>query len=157
MSGRLTLVYRDYDGDLKQSSFILASPASDGSDLATWTSEASALRDALSALSGGVMAEDRRTITETSGSSARAASPASQAHFRAIIQYSDDVTGKVYQDAFVPVPKLADDTLWETIGGVTRAKTGVTAVDTFIAAFEAHVLSVDGNAVTVQQIYVEGS
>jgi hypothetical protein len=103
------------------------------------------------------MAEDRRTITETAGSTARASNPSAQAHYRAIIEYSDDVTGKVYADYFIPVPKISDDTLWETIGGVTRAKTGVTAVDNFIASFEATVLSSAGNAVTVQQIFVEGS
>ena len=153
----MTYVYRDFDGDLKQSSFVVDSPASDGSDLSTWNGAINTFRDALTALSSGIMAEDRRTITETAGSTARASNPSAQAHYRAIIEYSDDVTGKVYADYFIPVPKISDDTLWETIGGVTRAKTGVTAVDNFIASFEATVLSSAGNAVTVQQIFVEGS
>jgi len=157
MSGRMTFVYRDFDGDTKQSSFPVESPESDGSDLTAWNGAVNTFRDALTALSSGVMADDRRTITETVGSSARASNPSAQAHYRAIIEYSDDVTGKVYADCFIPVPKIADDTLWETIGGVTRAKVGVSAVDTFIGAFEASVLSVAGNAVTVQQIYIEGS
>ena len=157
MAGRFTLSYRDFDGELKQSSFYIVSPASDGSNLATWNANLNGLRDAITAVSGGVMARDARTATETDGSTARAANPSSQAHYRAIIEYVDDETAKVFRDMFIPVPKISDEALWETIGGVTRLILDVGAGQDFVTEFEAHARSAAGNTVTVQQIYLERS
>lgn len=154
MSGRYTVSYTDFDGDTKQASFPVAEPAGDGSDMATWLTNLNSVRDALTAVTSGVLKTDIRTARYDMFDNGTASSPASQAHQRAIIEYQDATTSKVYKDLIIPTPDVTAS-IWKASGGLTIMDVTQTAVQTLVTALETHVLSVDGNAIEVLKIYLE--
>jgi len=79
----------------------------------------------------------------------KAAVMAAQKNVRFVVTYVDDVNSSVY-NVGIPTADITDDTLFmpnSNIWDPTDAKWV-----TFIAAFEAHILSPDGNAVSLQQV-----
>lgn len=79
----------------------------------------------------------------------RADNSVAQVNIEFVITYEDDVT-LAQQSVRVPTADLEDETLW-TIGTNQWDPTDAKWV-TFIAAFEAHVLSKLGNAVSVVKV-----
>lgn len=86
--------------------------------------------------------EQIRPLVNPAGASA-------QVNIEWVITYVDDVTTSEY-NVRVPTADITDTTLFAA-GSNLWDPTDAKWV-TFVAAFEAHVLSPDGNAVTVQQV-----
>lgn len=151
--GKATFSFTDYDGDNKQISFrtFVASDV----NFASWDSAVDGLRDAIVAVSAGVLAVDNRSASYAQFDNGTATSPVAQAHQRAIVQYLDTVTSKIYQDYFIACPNLGDGTLWKKEGGLTVADLTNADWVAFQTAFELLVYSVDENTVTLQKIWIE--
>lgn len=79
----------------------------------------------------------------------RSANSVAQVNIEFVITYEDDVT-LTQHNVRIPTADLEDETLW-TIGTNEWDPTDAKWV-TFIAAFEAHVLSPLGNAVSVVKV-----
>jgi hypothetical protein len=138
----------DYDGQRRQFSFDAAvitaanhdAKKSDHDDLVAAIADVT-----LGALDFEEFVADRESIRPL----VKAASAAAQVNIEWVITYVDDVNSAIY-NVRVPTADLTDDTLFmpnSNIWDPTDAKWV-----TFIAAFEAYVLSPDGNAVSVQQV-----
>lgn len=155
MTGKYTMGLTDFDGDLKQVSYPIESPASDGSDLSAWNTSINALRDAVNAISAGQFNIDSRTANYTRFENGSATSPIAQAKYRAIIQYQDTVTGKSYQDLNIPMPDLGLSSTWVVQGEFTVLDLSVGVGATFKTQFEATVISTDGNPVELLRVYIE--
>jgi len=155
MAGRYTMGLTDFDGDTKQVTFPVDSPASDGSDLTAWSAGINSFRDAVNAISAGRFNVDGRSITYDRFDLGNATTPLAQGKDRLILQYQDDTTTKVFQDLNIPMPDMSLAGAWVVVGGLTclDLSTGVGA--TLKTQFEARVISQAGNAVTLLTAYVE--
>lgn len=149
MASRLTLKLIDFDRDTIQVSF-------DGADSSagTYTADlaaAEALADAIEGVTLGTRVErnfiaDREyNATPTPPGSALA-----QTNIQWVAEYTDNVNGRVFRTRI----GTADLTLATTIvNGVPSMPLGAGAGSALKTAFEAYVLSEDGNAVTLQAVY----
>jgi len=151
---KVTLVYRDFDSDTKQVSFQGA-PATDDISLAALNTEGDALKAAIETLSAGNLAREEYTATTEIISDQLATSPIAQAHQRAICQYQDNVTTKIWNDAIVPMPNLGLASTWKASGGLTILDLDSVNGTAFKTAFETYVLSPDGNAVSLLRVHIE--
>jgi hypothetical protein len=88
-------------------------------------------------------------------SNGAAASPVARRELKMLITYEDAVTHQTY-DHEVPAPELTNAALCVNSGGRTFAVTDTAEWDALEAAFEATVVSPDGNAVILQSIEIVG-
>jgi len=151
---KLVLVYRDYDADTKQVSFQGA-PATGDVSLAALNTDGDALKAAINTLSAGNLAREEYVATTEVLSDQLASSPVAQAHIRAICQYQDNVTTKIYNDAILPMPDLGLANTWQAQGGLTILNLASVNGLAFKTAFEGYVLSPDSNAVTLLRVHIE--
>jgi len=151
---KLTLMYRDFNAGTKQVSFQGA-PALNDVSLDALNDNAAALKAAINTLSAGNLAREERTATSEIISDALATSPIALAQQRAICQYQDDTTTKIWNDAILPMPDLGLASTWKASGGLTILDLDSTNGSAFKTAFETYVLSPDGNAVTLLRVHIE--
>lgn len=88
-------------------------------------------------------------------SNGAAASAVARRELKMLITYEDAVTHDLYQHE-VPAPELTNAALWVNSGGRTFAVVGSAEWTAFETAFEAAVVSPDGNAVILQSIEIVG-
>lgn len=155
MTGRYTVGLTDFDGDTKQVSFPIESPASDGSDLTAWNANINSFRDAVNAISAGRFNIDGRTATYERFDLGNATSPLAQDAIRLILQYQDTVTTKTYQDLNIPMPDMSLVGAWTVTNGLTTLVLSSGVGATLKTQFEANVLSPAGNAVELLNAYIE--
>ena len=79
----------------------------------------------------------------------KASAASAQVNIEWVVTYVDDVTTAVY-NVRVPTADVTDTTLFATNSHLWDPADAKWV--TFIAAFEAHILSPDGNAVSLQQV-----
>lgn len=138
----------DYDGQRRQFSFDTAviTAAIHDAQKTEHDNLVAAIADVtLGALDFEEFVGDREQIRPL----VKAAAASAQVNIEWIVTYVDDVTTSVY-NVRVPTADVTDTTLFATNSNIwdpTDAKWV-----TFIAAFEAHILSPDGNAVSLQQV-----
>lgn len=138
----------DYDGQRRQFSFdtIVITAAIHDAQKTEHDNLVAAIADVtLGALDFEEFVGDREQIRPL----VKAAAASAQVNIEWIVTYVDDVTTSVY-NVRVPTADVTDTTLFATNSNIwdpTDAKWV-----TFIAAFEAHILSPDGNAVSLQQV-----
>jgi len=155
MAGRYTLSMRDFDGDTRQVSYPTTSPAGDGTDYQAWVAGLLTFRDAMLAVSGGNLTVDSQVSNYIVNDSGSASAPSSQAHTRAVIEYKDTVTNKVFNDLDLPVPDLATGSFWTQEGSLTVMDFSDPVASTSKTEFQAHVLSPAGNPTQVLKIYIK--
>lgn len=88
-------------------------------------------------------------------SNGAAASAVARRELKLLIVYEDSVTHINYQHE-VPAPELTNAALWVNSAGRTFALTDTDEWDDFKAAFEATVVSPDGNVPILQSIEIVG-
>jgi hypothetical protein len=138
----------DYDGQKRQFSFdaAIVTAANHDAQKTEHDNLVAAIADVtLGALDFEEYVADRESIRPLVKASAASA----QVNIQWVVTYVDSVTTSVY-NVRIPTADVTDTTLFATNSNLwdpTDAKWV-----TFIAAFEAHVLSPDGNAVTIQQV-----
>jgi hypothetical protein len=138
----------DYDKQKRQFSFntAIVTAANHDAQKAEHDALVAAVADVtLGALDFEEFVGDRESIRPL----VAGATAAAQVNIQWVVTYIDDVNSSIY-NVRIPTADVTDDTLFMPNSNVwdpTDAKWV-----TFIAAFEAHVLSPDGNAVSLQQI-----
>ncbi len=138
----------DYDGQKRQFSFdtVVITAANHDAQKTEHDNLVAAIADVtLGALDFEEMVADRESIRPL----VLAAAASAQVNVEWVVTYVDDVTGAV-SNVRMPTADITDTTLFAANSNIwdpTDAKWV-----TFIAAFEAHVLSPEGNAVTIQQV-----
>lgn len=138
----------DYDGQVRQFSFdsAIVTAANHDAQKTQHDNLVAAIADVtLGALNFEEFVADREQILPL----VKAAAASAQVNIEWVFTYVDSVTTAVY-NVRVPTADITDTTLFATNSNIwdpTDAKWV-----TLIAAFEAHILSPDGNAVTLQQI-----
>lgn len=131
----------DFDGEKSTTSFGIDSLANEGT-----------LRSAVDGVSLGVIQQVTEISDVTILSSDNAASQWAQREVGLRVHVSDDVNGESGYFT-VACPDLATLTL-DTAGDVTLADASVMAA--LVSAMESHVLSRDGNAITVVRATIVG-
>jgi len=109
------------------------------------------LRTAITGIITGTPSTERRLAADTKLSSVRPTDVNAQREIKWLVTYEDDVTHDVYR-AEIPTADLA--LLDGPSDHINDLTTG--AIATFVAAFEAVVLSKAGNAVTILDIMFVG-
>lgn len=142
----------DYDGQKRQFSLptIVHTPANLAANIVLHDALVAAIQDVtLGASDFHEMVVDRESIRPL----VKASSFAAQVNIQWLVTYVDDVTGAV-ETFRMPCADVTDDTLVEANSHVwdpTDAKWV-----TFVADFEAYILSDAGNAVSIQSVlYVQ--
>lgn len=138
----------DYDGQRRQFSFdtVVVTAANHDAQKTEHDNLVAAIADVtLGALDFEEYVADREQIRPL----VKAAAASAQVNIEWVVTYVDDVTTSVL-NVRVPTADVTDTTLFATNSNLwdpTDAKWV-----TFIAAFEAHILSPDNNAVSLQQV-----
>jgi len=138
----------DYDGQTRQFSFDTAviTAANHDAQKTEHDNLVAAIADVtLGALDFEEFVADReqiRPLVKAGGASA-------QVNIEWVVTYVDDVTTAVF-NVRVPTADVTDTTLFATNSNLWDPADAKWV--TFIAAFEAHILSPDGNAVSLQQV-----
>jgi len=146
--GRLRLSLIDYDGQKRQFSFDAAvlNAANIAAQTITHDNLIAAIMDVtLGTKDFEEMVADREAIRPA----VKPAAAAAQVNVEWVVTYVDDVTTTVY-NVRVPTADITDTTLFATNSNLWDPADAKWV--TFIAAFEAHVLSPAGNSVTLQQV-----
>lgn len=146
--GRFTIVLKDNDNDKQQ--FSLWTADMNVGNIAAQLAAHTALSDAIAAVCLGVRSRiDAVAVVTDNEPIAAPNAPGAQTHIQWLVRYVDDVNSREFTlrmgtaDLNDQLLRQANSTVWDP-----------TAAEwvTFVAAFEAVVLSEDGNAVTVQQV-----
>lgn len=138
----------DYDGQRRQFSFdtVVVTAANHDAQKTEHDNLVAAIADVtLGALDFEEYVADREQIRPL----VKAAAASAQVNIEWVVTYVDNVTTSVL-NVRVPTADVTDTTLFATNSNLwdpTDAKWV-----TFIAAFEAHILSPDNNAVSLQQV-----
>ncbi len=147
-AGRFRLSLGDWDSQKRQLSFdsVVVTAANHDAQKASHDALVAAIMDVtLGTLDFEEFVADREQIRPF----VRAAAMSAQVNIEFVVTYEDDVT-LTQHNVRVPTADLEDDTLW-TIGTNEWDPTDAKWV-AFIAAFEAHVMSPLGNAVSVVKV-----
>lgn len=156
--GKLTVSYKDFDGDIGTVSIPTYTP--DLTDLASsgqWQIRMDNLESAMDSITLGNVATVTYSSTHAVANVGNAPSSASQVHYRAVVEYEDSVTGKLWRDISIPTVNIGNDTMWRKSDSETVAILTAPIWTNFVNAFEALMRSPDGNAVTVSKITLKGS
>lgn len=138
----------DYDGQKRQFSFNtdIVTAANHDAQKGLHDALVAAVADVtLGALDFEEFVGDREQIRPV----VKAAQASAQVNVQWVVTYVDSVNTSVY-NVRVPTADITDTTLFATNSNLWDPSDAKWV--TFIAAFEAYVLSPDGNAVTVQQV-----
>lgn len=152
MPSKFIFAYRDFDGDRQQFSLDVA----EGTAVANWTTMGAEFDKWVVGLGAGGGFFDEEAV-DPGGSSSN---PLAQLSIQGIIEYTDTVTGGVYTQRF-PMPDLAKandvgtNPAYIISGGLTVFNPSHADYATLVAAIEADAISPNGNAVTVNRIYIE--
>jgi len=144
--------WRDFDGDRQQVSYDVAG-TSTAVDFTGFVSELEKWNVGLGA--GGGFYDDQ--ALDPGGS---ASNPLAQNSLQAIIEMTDAVTGGVYTKR-LPMPDLAkaDDVgtnpAFIQSGGLTVFNPAHVDYGTLKTELETHMISPNGNAVTINRVYIE--
>jgi len=146
--GRLRLSLVDYDGQKRQFSLDAAvlNAANIGAQTITFDNLIAAIMDVtLGTKDFQEMVADRESIRPA----IKAAAASAQVNIEWVLTYVDDVTTSV-TNVRVPTADITDTTLFAAASHLWDPADAKWV--TFIAAFEAHTLSPEGNGVTLQQV-----
>lgn len=153
----------DFDGDLKTVSYDTMDVTLAGG-FATWTTKMNALQTALALWAVGREHRVEHTIIVEDNGPGKATSPIAQGSLRLILEGQDTLTGTIYRYP-LPMPDLgkADDAgtdpAWIAVGqgsqSLTIANPAHADYATLQAAFEAIVMTVNENGVTLARAYIE--
>lgn len=138
----------DYDGQRRQFSFdaIVVTAANHDAQKAEHDALVAAIADVtLGNLDFEEYVADREQIRPL----VRPAVAAAQVSVEWVVTYVDDVTG-AESNVRVPTADITDTTLFAAGSNLWDPLDAKWV--TFVAAFEAHIISPEGNAVTVQQV-----
>jgi len=148
MAGKVTFSFLDAGGERSTTSFAIVTLTNANIDgIIGAAGEVDDLRDAIVGVTLGQTASVKVLARDSDKSSSPATAPEAQRELKWLVEYSDDVTGQVYQ-AEIPCPDITDATLYNQAPTKEIDLTDALWV-TFVTAFEALVRSADGNAVTV--------
>ena len=153
MAGRLTLVFNDYDGNTIQQSFDGTVVANDGTNFAAQKALADSLETAILAVTLGNLVSDNfgEHVTTQNG---LPLNPSAQTNIQWQCLYSDTVDGKQYTQR-IGTASL-DPSFVVKAGNETTVDLTSTEGAALKTAFEAFVLSPEGNAITLDQVrYVQ--
>ena len=139
-----TVKWLDYSDEVSTTSFNVATPSGAAYDWAALEASIAAVRDAMVAVSLCTRSKEQVNVTTDLGSQARPTDEEAQRELGLRIFYVDNVTQKKYH-VTVPGPNVA---LMASPGFdiVDWSGAEMAALET---AFEANVLSPDGNAVSI--------
>ncbi len=146
--GRLRLSLVDYDGQKRQFSFdaTVLTAANIAAQTITFDNLIAAIMDVtLGTKDFQEMVADRESIRPI----IKAAAASAQVNIEWVVTYVDDVTTDVF-NVRVPTADITDTTLFAVNSNVWDPADAKWV--TFIAAFDAHVLSPAGNGVSLQQV-----
>lgn len=147
----VTLAFKDFDGDVKSTSFKTAPATADGSAWDTELVTRKALGTAVKALVDGVLTEESYTFNRAFDAVAPKASSSSiQTRRQWRIVYQDNTTTRQYTQTIGTAKN--DNALFKP--NSTEADLTNAAWTAFKTAFEAVVRSPDGNAVTFIDAYM---
>lgn len=148
MAGKVTYSYLDAGGERSTTSFNIPTLTNANTDgIIGASGDVDDLRDGIAGVTLGQIASVKVLARDSDQSSTPATAPEAQRELKWLVEYSDDTTGQVYQ-AEIPCPDITDATLYNQAPTKEIDLTDAAWV-TFVTAFEALVLSADGNAVTV--------
>lgn len=144
-----SLTLRDYDGELSRTRVNTALITA--GNIVAQQAAMTALQTAIGGITLGVPASENRVLSAPSLSSAFAASPVAQRESKWLVRSEDNVTHKIFRNE-IPT---ADLTLLtnnsEYVTDFTPA-----ALAAFKTAWEALVVSEDGNACTLRSLQAVG-
>ncbi len=147
-AGRFRMSMADYDRQRRQFSFdapIVTAANHDANKTLHDALVASILAVTLGTLDFEEFVADREQIRPL----VAAAAASAQVNIEWVVTYVDDVTTTVY-NVRVPTADITDTTLFATNSNIWDPTDALWV--TFIADFEAYVLSPDSNAVSLQQV-----
>ena len=148
MAGKVTFSWLDAGGERSTTSFNIATLTNANTDgIIGAAGDVDDLRDAMIAVTLGQLASIKVLARDSDKSASPATAPEAQRELKWLIEYSDNVTGQVYQSE-VPCPKITDATLYNQAPTKEIDLADALWV-TFKTGFEALVISADGNAVTL--------
>ncbi len=146
--GRMRLSLVDYDGQKRQFSFdaTVLTAGNIAAQIITHDNLIAAIMDVtLGTKDFEEMVADRESIRPI----IKAAAASAQVNIEWVVTYVDDVT-TVITNVRVPTADITDTTLFAVNSNLWDPADAKWV--TFIAAFEAHALSPEGNSVTLQQV-----
>lgn len=146
--GRIVFQYIDFDSDKTQVSVL----ARDGAQ-ASYDADVTDVTDLIAAINGVTIGNNTFWAWEAERNETGAVAPASplaQTNIQFIAEASDDVTGETFR-VRIPTADLALAT--SIVGGVATVPLGAGAGLALKTAWDAVVLSPEGNASTLQSLY----
>jgi len=148
-TSQYSLAFRDYDKEVSRVRMSVIQLAS--GNFTAWTAALDALQTGIAGISIGVAASEVRTASAANLDQSIPTDPFAQRETKWIVRYEDTVTHEIYRNE-IPCADLA------LLSGNSEFITAfpVGALQTFKDAWEAGVLSPDGNAVTVVSLQAVG-
>lgn len=141
---KATIRWRDYSGEYSSTAFNLDDPSGATYDWAALEGALDAVGDAMEAVTFCTRGKESIAAQVTLGSDAYPTDEEAQRELALRIFYQDDVTGKKYHVS-LPGPQLP---LMVSLGFDVVSWSGAEMI-ALETAFEANVLSPDGNAVSI--------
>ena len=141
----------DYSGERSTTRFRHATPT-DTASLTAYQTNVLDISNAIDALVLGTVSRRILQLETQNVSSALPASPSAQRERKLVLFMSDNVTGDIFKSE-IGTP---DATLLGLSAGSDVVDLGAAAVATLVTEIEAHVLSKNGNAVTVTKGVLAG-
>jgi hypothetical protein len=154
MTSRFSLTLKDFDSEKSTCSFRVEQI--DDTNFAATDALIDTLKTAIEGISAGVEVSDRRMYAYDTVNLVPPLDQGAQRELKWLVRYADAVTHVLYR---VEIP-VADTSLLDNTSPDPNTRKSL-AMDagpglTFVDAFEAVVVSPDGNAVTVEQIILVG-
>jgi hypothetical protein len=154
MTSRFSLTLKDFDSEKSSCSFRVEQI--DDTNFATIDGLIDTLKTAIQGISVGVEVTDQRTYAYDTSNLVPPLDQGAQRELKWLVRYTDDTTGEFYR---VEVP-VADTSLLDNSSPDPNTRKSLPldagAGQTFKDAFEAVVVSPDGNATSVQQVILVG-
>lgn len=141
---KASIRWRDYSGEYSSTAFNVATPSGATYDWDALAASIDAVGDAMEAVTFCTRGKEQVSVATAIGSDAYPVDEEAQRELALRIFYQDDVTGKKYHVS-LPGPQLP---LMVSLGFDVVSWSGAEMV-ALESAFEANVLSPDGNAVSI--------
>lgn len=148
MATKVVFSVRDFSDEYSSVMFPTTALAADGSNWAAVLADIDALQLALAAIINGHIAKRTIIVEDDKVNDTRPASPYAQRENKWIVKYQDDVTQKKYT-LQLPTAELV---IMSDGGDDMLDIVGITVAATFVTWLEDHMLSPDGNAITVNSM-----
>lgn len=152
MASKFVGGWRDFDNDRQE----VAYDVNDAATAADWTGFMSAIQAWTAGASGGGGFYDEQAVDLGEG----ATSPIAQSRSQAIMELTDNDTGRVYKKR-IPFPNMAKaadagtDPAFIVAGGNTVFNPDHADYATLKTEVETHMISPAGNSVTLTRVYIE--